>query len=149
MTSVHGGITRSPRVLTADFLLFVFFFKPKGVPRLVRFGGHLRTSRRVKARSVHPSTTDMGRRHRLVRLVPQADSCSAAIRSVIRSPCRRGRLVIVDCQVERHRSLMIEMSGYLVGNSTGRSEGLVPLNDLIDIFRGVPEKFVKIRSIRH
>jgi hypothetical protein len=43
---------------------------------------------------------------------------------------------------------MIEMSGYLVGNSTGRSEGLVPLNDLIDIFRGVPEKFVKIRSIR-
>jgi len=32
-------------------------------------------------------------------------------------------LVIVDCQVERHRSLMIEMSGYLVANSTGRSEG--------------------------
>jgi hypothetical protein len=37
-----------------------------------------------------------------------------------------GRLVIVDCQVERHRSLMIEMSEYLVGNSTGKSEGFVP-----------------------
>src|SRR5258708_31631312 len=64
----------------------------------------------------------------------QVDSCSAAIRSVIRSPCRRGRLVIVDCQVERHRSLMIEMSGYLVGNCTGRSEGLVPLTTLSTYF---------------
>jgi hypothetical protein len=41
MTSVLAGITRSPRVLTADVLLFVFFFKPKGVPRLVRFGSRL------------------------------------------------------------------------------------------------------------
>src|SRR5271170_4693083 len=31
MTSVHAGITRSPRVLTADFLLFIFSFsKRKG-----------------------------------------------------------------------------------------------------------------------
>jgi hypothetical protein len=81
---------------------------------------------------------------RKIKRLHDADPCLLSPTSAL-----RGRLVIVDCQVERHRSLMIEMSGYLVGNSTGRSEGLVPLNDLIDIFRGVPEKFVKIRSIRH
>ena len=38
MTSVHVGITRSPRVLTADFLLFIFLFQSERIWHLVRFG---------------------------------------------------------------------------------------------------------------
>src|ERR1700682_5538160 len=47
MISVHAGITRSPRVLTADFLLFIFLFKSERVSPLVRFGSWLRENSEI------------------------------------------------------------------------------------------------------
>jgi len=38
MISVHAGITRSPHVLTADFLLFIFLLQSERVSLLVRVG---------------------------------------------------------------------------------------------------------------
>ena len=43
--------------------------------------------------SALPPKADIAERHRDVRFVPKADSCSAAKRTVIRSPGRRERLV--------------------------------------------------------
>ena len=77
----------------------------------------------------------------MVRFVPTTDSCGAAIRAVIRSPG------MVRSSAFANRK--IEMSAYLVGELLRKVGRIGTSNDLIDIFRGLPEKLVKIRSTRH
>ena len=96
-----------------------------------------------------PRKADIFSVRRHVSKVPQPDSCSAAIRSAIRSSRRRGRPVIVDCQVERLRSLKIENEQMSCRELHRKVRTIDTSNDLIDIFRRVPEKIVKIGSIRH
>jgi hypothetical protein len=55
----------------------------------------------------------------------------------------------VDCQVERLRRLKIENEQMSCRELHRKVRTIDTSNDLIDIFRRVPEKIVKIGSIRH
>src|SRR5262249_20503564 len=81
--------------------------------------GQERTSSVHLAMSALPRKPDIEQTCRHVRLVPKADSCSAAKNTLIRSAGRRGRTAPLEFEAEclRHE---------LTGCSTGISAGLVP-----------------------
>jgi hypothetical protein len=79
--------------------------------------GHKRTSRHPQAMSALLPKADMARCHWHVRLVPQADICSAANALAIRSPRRRARRLIAPS-----RSRVIHGNGSNRHSGSGRDQ---------------------------
>ena len=86
----------APRTTSGIKSSITFWVEKRAVPHerlaLMSALGQNQTSAHVRVMSALPPKADIAERHRDVRFVPKADSCSAAKRTVIRSPGRRERV---------------------------------------------------------
>jgi hypothetical protein len=105
--------------------------------------GQTRTFSDVRSMSALPPKADIARHHWHVRLVPNSD-----IGQIIRSPRRRGRAAYPQYRGRAFLpSLRLITNSNLVGSMTGRSAGLSPLEDAIDIAGRASVLVVKVRTV--
>ena len=93
--------------------------------------------------SALPPKADMCSATRDVRFVPIAD-----ITPLIRSPRRRAPISVGGTlRPSALAVLRLITSSYLVGACTGRSAGLLALEDAIDIVGGAPKIIAQVSSV--